>query len=671
MMASLAQGDRESAVRHWQALTDTGVRAESANTLGYYASQAGDLTAAIDHVTVAATLVPREFRYIANLAFLLQSAGAHSHALAVLKAYVDGPGQDQVEAWLHYGTALLAASAHGALAELSERGAQRWPQHYEFPLLGSDALAAAGELEAALSKYEQLLATWPACWRAWTNGAMVAARLGCEAQAIEWLHRALQIEPRAGEILFNLGSMLFGTRQWEEAERHLAAIAPGDAQFADAQPLLWHARRQLAIWGDEASMAAHTLSAEALAARRDARSFELLSLTDDPAILQQVARKEAKQRGLDSVQPSPGASRRTRRKIRLGYFSADICNHPVGHLVAEVFGLHDRSEFEVLCYAYGKRDDSDVRQRVARDCDRFNDLHDASDAELVQRIRQDQPDILVDLGGYTAGSRVALLAQRLAPVQMHWVGYTGSLGAPGCVDYLICDGYVVPAEFEAFYDEKLLRLPACFQPNDRQRRFGLAGSRADHGLPDDACVYCYLNQVYKITPAVFAHWMTIMRAVPNSVLWLLCQNETAIANLRATSATHGVDGRRLHFARHLPHAEHLARIAHADLFLDSFPFNAHTGASDALWAGVPIVTVSGRSFASRVAGSLLGAAGLPELIAADWQQYIDIAVHLGTDAAASQALKRRVTREVLAATPAFDSPALVRALEAHYRAVLA
>lgn len=348
-------------------------------------------------------------------------------------------------------------------------------------------------------------------------------------------------------------------------------------------------------------------------------------------------------------------------RIRLGYLSSDFFEHATAYLLSEVLEHHDRGRFEVVAYSYGADDGSAARRRIERGVDRFIDAQDLSDRALADRVRADGIDILFDLKGYTLGARNRVLAWRPAPIQVNYLGYPGTLGH-AAYDYVIGDPIVTPMQHADGFDEAIAQLPRCYQPNDRRRAIGPRPARADCGLPEHGFVFCSFNNPYKITPDVFDRWCRLLGAVDGSVLWLFESSEQARGNLSRQAARRGIDPRRLAWAGHLPLASHLGRLQLADLVLDTRPVCGHTTASDALWAGVPVVACPGDTFVSRVAASLLHAAGLPELIAPDLDRYESIALALARDPAQLAQLRERLAaaRESRAL---FDSAAYTRDLE--------
>ncbi len=362
--------------------------------------------------------------------------------------------------------------------------------------------------------------------------------------------------------------------------------------------------------------------------------------------------------------PVAPAQRRAGR-IRVGYFSNDFHSHATAYLLARVLEQHDRSAFEVFAYSYGPDDGSPMRKRLVAAVEHFVDVQHESARTTAERIRADGIDLLVDLKGYTLNARPDVLAFRPAPVQINYLGYPGSMGAP-FIDYIITDPVVTPPEMAGDFTEKFAYLPHSYQPNDDTRPTGPPPPRAECGLPGDVFVFCCFNNTYKITPDVFEVWCRLLHAVPDSVLWLLDANLQAKHNLWREAEARGVARERLIFAPKWPYERHLLRIQHADLFLDNLPVNAHTTASDALWAGVPIVTCAGKTFISRVAASLLAAVGLPEMATSSLAEYEQLALRVARDPAFRSALRSRVAQARIE-SPLFDSPRYTTAFEALLR----
>lgn len=361
--------------------------------------------------------------------------------------------------------------------------------------------------------------------------------------------------------------------------------------------------------------------------------------------------------------PSPAPDGR----IRLAYLSADFHNHPTMHLLMGVLAAHDHSRFELHSYSYGPDDGSGLRQAAAACFDRFNDVMQESPLATARRIASDGIDVLVDLKGYTGAARPEIAALRPAPVQVNFLGYPGSMGA-SFMDYLIADSVLVPDSAEDLYSERIVRMPHSYQPTDNtQAPVDLPDRllRAAAGLPADAFVFCSFNSCYKIDATIFGIWMDVLRQVPGSVMWILADREDARQNLLRAAANHGIEAGRIVFAKSLPRAQHLARMALADLFLDTQLVTAHTTASDALWAGLPLVSARGEGFAARVAASVLGAAGLADLVCDDLAAYRELAISLALDASRHAELRARC-RATRTASALFDTRGYTRSLEAAF-----
>jgi predicted O-linked N-acetylglucosamine transferase (SPINDLY family) len=358
---------------------------------------------------------------------------------------------------------------------------------------------------------------------------------------------------------------------------------------------------------------------------------------------------------------------RDKGKLRIGYVSSDLREHAVGFAMTDVVEEHDKTGFDIYAYYCGIERNDPTRERIRKSVERWTDINGLSDQEAAARIKEDKVDILVDLNGYTKDARTRVFGLRPAPIAVNWFGYPGTMASP-YHHYVVADEVTIPPGSEIYYSEKVLRLP-CYQPNDRKRVIAAnPPARRDEGLPEGALVYCSLNGSQKITPEIFSAWMTILTRRPESVLWLLGAGDDANARLREIARNFGVAPERLIFSQKKPNPEHLARYALADLFLDTFPYGSHTTASDAMWMGVPILTMPGKGFASRVCASLVRAAGMSELICGSLQDYIERAVALGGRPNELNALKQRLLAG-RADSLLFDTPRLIRALEDLYKSM--
>ncbi|MBX9751116.1 MAG: tetratricopeptide repeat protein [Roseococcus sp.] len=484
-----------------------------------------------------------------------------------------------------------------------------------------------------------------------------------EAEAC--FNQALALAPELETALGNLGELLLQQRRGAEAATRLAAgLAARDAARRPAGPslldALFGARLMLCDWRDHAALSRRVRAAQQA-------TPHLLYHEDSPARLRRLAEHMAAgQRRTPLAQPL--VHRRRAGPIRIGYLSHDLHTHATAHLIAEVLELHERARFHITAYSTGPDEASAMRARLRAAVEDFQDVAALSDRALVERIAGDGIELLVDLKGWTEHSRLPALAWRPAPVQATWLGYPGTLGAEW-VDYAIVDGVVAPPGAEALFTEHLVRLPDCYQPNDRQRRIAAPPDRAAAGLPPQGLVLACFCQTLKLTPEVFGLWMRVLAATPGAVLWLLEAAPEAMDNLRREAAARGVAPGRLVFAPRLPPDQHLARYALVDLALDTFPYGSHTTASDALWAGCPQMAITGESFAARVSTSLVTAMGLPDLAAPGLDAHEAMLLRLCADAPVRAALRGRIAaaRET---APLFDTPRFVTHLEAAYQAMV-
>ena len=352
-------------------------------------------------------------------------------------------------------------------------------------------------------------------------------------------------------------------------------------------------------------------------------------------------------------------------RIKIGYYSADFHDHATAHLMAQLFEAHDRQRFEIFAFSFGPHSDGPMRQRLTAAFDHFSDVTKLSDIEIANRSRELNIDIAVDLKGYTQDSRTGIFAHGCAPIQVNYLGYPGTMGCD-YIDYIIADEVVIPPESRKYYSEKVVYLPGCYQVNDSTRIISdHSFTRAELGLPQEGFVFCCFNNNYKITPSTFDSWMRILLATPGSVLWLLADNPIAVRNLCKEAQVRGVNAKRIIFAPRMAPADHLARHRAADLFLDTLPCNAHTTASDALWAGLPLLTHAGESFAARVAASLLTTIEMPELITHNQADYERHAIEIALNPARLMALKTKLA-DKRTTTNLFNGVVYARHLEKAY-----
>lgn len=525
------------------------------------------------------------------------------------------------------------------------------------------ALAGLGSQAQATVAFREAIRLEPGDVNAHVNLGNALVRAGQIVEALALYERATSLAPGAGGAWNGLGNALALQERWTEAAEaydRSYAIDPGQAGLLGQR---LHARMKLCDWRDYHASAT-AISRELRRGRLPTGPFPLLAISDSAADQRLCA--EAYVRGFVSGPVAPRPAPAPSSRIRVGYFSADFHYHATAHLMAEVFEQHDRDAFEITAFSFGPSSDDPMRRRLLGAFERFFDISGMDDAAAASMGRAFGLDIAVDLKGFTKEARAGIFRHRPAPVQVNYLGYPGTMGAP-FIDYLIADPVLVPPSSRGDYSEKIAYLPWTYQPNDRQRpRPPRTTHRDDHGLPPNAFVFGGFNALYKVTPDVFVAWMRILAACEDSVLWLYGDHPVAVHNVRREAERQGVDPRRLVFADPAPRERHLERLQHLDLFLDTAPYNAHTTASDALWMDVPLVTKLGGAFAGRVAASLLAAAGASDLVAESWAAYEALAIDLFRDPGRLAAIRERLARDRLA-KPIFDTPRYTRDLEALYR----
>jgi len=553
-----------------------------------------------------------------------------------------------------------------------ERALQLAPGHPDPQCNRAAALRELGRLPEAKAALEAVLAQHPKHAQAWNLLGTVLERQKDDALALQAYQRAAALMPQLADACGNAARALTQARRHEEAvawARRALSLDPGNVSAL-------HSSLEAGVvtcdWDDAQQSLARLRVLWAQGKAPALMTWRLLSLPFGGQELKRLTEAAAAAH-LPPAQPWPtDAARRGRQRperLRIGYFSADFYRHATTILMAGLFQAHDKSRFETVGFCLGRDDgkpDDPMRQRVRAALDRFEIVGDLPPCDIAARARSLGIDVAVDLKGHTKDGRPAIFSHRAAPIQMHYLGYPGTLGMPGAIDYLVADQVLVPPQMRADYSEKIIALPGSYQVNDRRRLIAeRKPTRAELGLPESGSVFCCFNNNYKITRDLFALWMELLRARPDSVLWLLEDNPVAAVNLRAAAAAAGIGAHRLVFAPRMPLAQHLARHAQADLFLDTLYCNAHTTASDALWAGLPVLTCAGETFASRVGASLLMACGLPELITASPREYLNLALALSADPARLTALRQRLQGSRLQ-VPLFDTERFTCHIERAY-----
>lgn len=527
------------------------------------------------------------------------------------------------------------------------------------------ALINQSRREDALKVFLEAARLDPRSAEANNNVGNVLRELGRNEEAIPYLQKAIDAKPDLADAHHNLGMIFQSLKRHEEAIASLhRALNIAPRMTYTLSQLVWN---EMAIcrWVDLGhhidSLRAHLRDLNIAAS-----PFTYIAVSPSPAEQRLCAELHVRQNFPARPTPLWQGIRYRHEKIRLAYLSADFSEHATAQLAAGLFELHDRSKFEICGISYGPDDHSPMRKRLIAGFDRFVDARAEADANVAMMLRDFEVDIAIDLKGHTTDARPGILACRPAPIQVSYLGFPGTSGAE-FIDYLIADRFVLPEEDQPFYTEKVVYLPDCYQVNDAGRTISeRTPTRAAAGLPQNAFVFCCFNNNFKINPQMFDIWMRLLREIPGSVLWLLEDNNGARLNLINEARARGVTSDRLVFAARAPHPEHLARHRLADLFLDTLPYNAHTTASDALWAGLPLLTCAGNTFAGRVAGSLLRAIGLPELVTHTMQDYETLAFRLANDTQLLGELRAKLARN-RCTEPLFSTDRFRKHIESAYR----
>ena len=652
---------------------------------------------AVANYNQAIAIKPDYVDALFNRGNALHALGRHKDALASYDQAL-ALRSEFAAAHSNRGNVLQSLNRHGEAIASYDKAIAIRPEHADALNNRGNAAHALGRNDDAVADYDRALALNPDYPEALTGRGNTLSAMSRHAEAIADYDRALAIRPDFADALYARGFALQALNRHEEAiadfERMLAlkpdcaeahhsrgnaltdrnrydeALASYDRALAldpDAKYVMGDAayiRARLCDWRDYDRVAQRLLEGVS-SGKLVSVPFVFLVESEDPLAQLACAVSCVSDRYPAVLQPMWNGERYSHDKIRVAYLSADFHDHAMAYLMAELFERHDRQRFEISGISFGRDKQDEMRSRLIAGFDRFIDVRGQGDADAARLLREREIDITVDLMGFTEGARPRILAHRPAPIQVNYLGYPGTMGAP-YIDYIVADEFVIPNDDRACYSEQVVYLPDCYQVNDSKRKIAeRTPTRSEVGLPEDGFVFCCFNNHYKITPGRFDVWMRLLQRVERSVLWLLRGDASAERNLRAEAQTRGVDPKRLVFAPKVGLQAHLARHRLADLFVDTLPYNAHTTASDALWAGLPVLTCAGGSFAGRVAGSLLRAVGLPELVTNSLHEYEDMALMLASQPTLLGEIKAKLARNRLS-TPLFDTDRFRQHIEAAY-----
>lgn len=663
-----ALGKTEEAIQyHQKALAIQPDFYEAHNNLGIVFQESGRQEEAIACYRKTLELKPDYEATYNNLGFALRNTGQFEEALTCYrKALEINPAY--IEAYNNMGNAFLSVGKHADAATCYQNALTIKPDYQDALNNMGNLLREQGKLEESIDLYRKALDVAPNLYDAHNNLGNALQRIGKQQESIDCYLRALELNPKGHGAYNNLGFAWQSVGEMEKAVTCYKKALEIKSDNPSTHSTLLHQMQWLCDW-------------ESYQERYD-RMIEMFHATEKPInpftfILLPTSAEEQRKcaeiyvQNEYSVQEKLYTSRHYPShpdRIKIGYLSCDFQDHATSLLMAELFELHDHSRFEIKVYSYGQDDGNEMRRRIIAACDTFTDIYASSHQDAAQRILNDGVHILIEMKGFTNNTRLEIAALQPAPIQAAWLGYPGTEGAP-FIDYILTDPFVTPPGSESHFTEKVVRLPGCYQPNDRKRVISdRQFTRQEFGLPEKGFIFASFNKSYKINPELYDVWMRLLQKTPGSVLWLWETNDTTIKNLRREAEVRGVDGTRLFFSGYLPISEHLARYRLVDLAIDTFPCTSHTTGSDALWAGCPIVTCAGETFASRVAGSLIASTNMPELITYSLEAYETLVMELVNDPDRLAAIRQQL-QDNLATAPLFDSLRYTRGLEAAYEAM--
>ena len=637
--------------------------AEAYNNLGVALQSQGKLEEAVKTYNKSILLKPDYAEAYNNIGVALQSQGKLEEAITVYKKSIFLKS-DYARPYNNMGNVLKVQGKLEEAITVYKKSISLKPDYADAYSNMGVALQSQGKLEEAITVYKKSILLKPDFAKAYNNMGNVLKDQGKTEEAIKSFKNALLLKPDFAEAFNNMGNAFQGQNKLGEAiEAYTKALSiKPDYDSARAQRL--HQQAHICDW--TAIEEDRKLIPELGIFEKSVSPFFMLSLEDAPDLHHQRSKLYSINMYPQKPIPLPDKPLKKPKRIRIGYFSADFKIHPVSYLIAKVIEKHNRDKFEIFGYLLVGNKEDELRKRFEKSFDALKDVSKFSDKEVALLSRQDNIDIAIDLNGYTQNSRSSIFAYRAAPVQINYLGFPGTMGAD-FIDYIIADQHLIPTENKKYFTEKPIYLPNTYMPTDNSREFSNRFiSRSDMGLPDEAFVFCCFNNNYKITNLEFDIWMRLLIKVKGSVLWLRRSNQLSDKNIIKEAKKRNVDASRIVFADRVPIEEHLARHKLADLFIDTFAFNAHTTTTEALWAGLPVITKQGKGFAARVAGSLLKAIGLPELITKNVRDYENLIFELATNTNKLKVVKDKISENRLS-KPLFDTELYLKHIEYGYQ----
>ena len=635
--------------------------------LGVIAGSKGEHANSANYLAKAVKIDPNNPSLHYNLAKALSECGRDAEALPhheqVLRMASNNP-----DAWLNYGKSLVTLKHNHEALVAFNRALSIQPNYFEALLNQSAILNELKKNEDALAAADRAISLRPDFAQAWLNKGVSLKALNQLDAAIACYEKAILLQPDFAEAWSNKATALKDLKRYKESIAHYSRALEISSSMPYLRGEILHLRMKIGDW-DNFDESIQKITQEIIAGKKVILPFAALALFNSEEMNCKVAHIAA---DTNSVALRPNVSSipdDQNQKIKLAYYSADFRGHPTSYLMSQLFKLHNRDQFEIYAFSLLNGGESDaMRKQLMTYFDHFIDVENLSDQEVVALSREQKIDIAIDLGGQTMDARTAIFALRAAPIQINYLGYPGTMAAHHH-DYIIADAITIPPENQSFFTEKIIYLPDSYQVNNDQKEISSRlFSKEELGLPSDQFIFCCFNNNFKITPEIFSTWMNILKNVNGSVLWLFEDNDYIKNNLVKEAEVRGISGDRLVFAKRIGQQDHLARHRVADLFLDTLPYNAHTTASDALWCGLPVITMMGDSFPGRVAASLLDAIGLPELITHSLEEYELLAIKLATDPAELKKIKAKLADNRMT-MPLFNTALFCHHLESAYSKV--
>ena len=669
---------------------------EALHDLATAQARIGDFPSALNNYQKCLKFGATRYELFYNIARIYDELKRYDEAIAHYdKAISLKP--DYVVGWFNKGITLHELKRYDEAIDNFNKVLSLKPNYHEAWNISGVIFHELKRYDEAIAYYDKAISLSSDYYLAWINKGLTLYQLKCFDEAIVHYDKALNLRPDYAEGWSLKGNALNKLKRYDEAINHYDKALSLNPDYAEGWSLkgnalnklkrydeainhyhkalslnpdidwvcgdLVHGKMKICDWSDLVD-ALENMSKKVTANENAVKPFLLLALNDNALLHRKSSEIFAESQHPSHLNLVTTFDCIKNEKIRVGYFSADLKNHPVAHLIAELIEIHDKNRFEIYAFSLEGAAD-EMRERLRKAFDHFIHVEGMSDFAIAQRARDLTIDIAVDLSGLTGGSRTGIFSYRAAPIQVNYLGYPGTMGVD-YIDYIVADKTLIPLESQSCYSEKVIYLPNSYQVNDRKRFISdRAFTRQELGLPENGFIFCCFNNNFKILPTTFASWMRILKTVEGSALWLFQDNPWVVDNLKKEALNHGIHPGRLVFAERMPLSEHLARHHQADLFLDTAPYNAHTTASDALWTGLPVLTLMGRSFASRVAASLLNAIGLPELITNTQEEYEALAIELAMNPKKLEIIKLKLANNRLTA-PLFDTPLFTKNLEAAY-----